>query len=63
MNTFYIQSPHHIYGSDKIYSGRVFDAVDKNTGKTFKYDITSDIDAFENAKSVPIKTILDEVVS
>ena len=35
-------------------SGTIFPAIDKKTGKIFKYDITSDPVAFQNAKKITI---------
>ncbi len=48
---------------DNYLSGTVFDAVDKKTGKIFEYDITSDPDAYFNAKEISIKTMLDTPIS
>lgn len=45
---------------DKVYyTGTTMDAVDKKTGMIFEYDITSDIDAYENAKEVSIDTVFN----
>lgn len=45
-------------GPDERYcTGAMFDAVRKSDGKTFLYDITSDYDAYKNAKEVPIETV------
>lgn len=49
--------------SDVYFSGTVFDAVDKKTGRVFAYDITSDLDAYDTAKSVPVETFLDRPYS
>lgn len=41
-------------------TGRLFDAVDKKTGRIYKYDITSDIDAYYDSIDVEVNTIFDE---
>ena len=38
-------------------SGTMFDAIDKENGKHFMYDLLSDYDAYENAKVIDIKDI------
>ena len=38
-------------------SGTFFDAIDKKSGRHFMYDLTSDYDAFENAKKVRVSDI------
>lgn len=48
--------------TDGYCTGTIFDAVDKESGKMFEYDITSDLDAFERAKPIKIRTILDEKI-
>lgn len=48
--------------SDGYFTGTIFDAVDKKDGRLYLYDITSDLDAFEKAKSIKIETILDKKV-
>lgn len=45
-------APLYIKDTDNYVTGRIFPAVDKKTGKIFHYDITSDLDAFENAVQV-----------
>lgn len=51
--------PFYNIGDETYDSGTVFDAVDKRTGKIFEYDLTSDPDAYNNAKEIDIKTIFD----
>lgn len=46
---------------DETYrTGRLFDAVDKKTGRIYKYDITSDVDAYYDSIDVEVNTIFDE---
>lgn len=45
-------APLYIKNDDDYVTGRIFPAVDKKTGKIFHYDITSDLEAFENAVQV-----------
>lgn len=45
-------APLYVKESDEYVTGVIFPAVDKKTGKVFKYDITSDLDAFDNAIKV-----------
>lgn len=40
---------------ETYYTGRIFDAVDKNTGRIFEYDITKDVDKYLNAKKISLK--------
>lgn len=49
-------------GKETYYTGTVMDAVDKRTGKTFEYDILSDVKAYEKAKEVDVKTVYDKEV-
>lgn len=42
--------------------GTVMDSVDKNSGQIGLYDITSDINAYENAKVVDVDTVFDRKV-
>lgn len=51
------------YGSDEEYlTGAVLNAIDKKTGRTFLYDLTSDIDAYYNATSIEVDTIWDHKI-
>lgn len=61
---FYLFStaPMAVKNDDMYMSGTVFDAVSKTNGKCFLYDITSDLDAYENAKPIKVKTIYDTIV-
>ena len=45
------------------FTGTVFDAIDKKTGRIFEYDITDDSDAYEKAKPVSVDTIWTTPVS
>lgn len=45
-------APLYVKDSDEYVTGVIFPAVDKKTGKVFEYDITSDLDAFDNAIKV-----------
>lgn len=58
---FYIFSlaPMDVTVDGTYYTGTQFDAVDKKTGRTFVYDITSDLDAYERAKPVEVETVYD----
>lgn len=49
--------------SDGYLTGTTFDAVDKKTGKYFLYDISENMELYEKAKEIKIKTELDEVVN
>ena len=59
--TFFVFSlaPLYVKNTDNYLTGTVMDAVDKQTGRIFKYDITSDIDAYEKATPVKIITWFD----
>lgn len=61
---FYVFSliPADIPTGETYYTGTIFDAVDKRTGKVFKYDITSNIDAYENAKNVSVVDIFSQKI-
>ena len=61
---FYVFSlaPIDVPDDKRYYTGTIFPAVDKKTGRIFEYDITSDITAYNRAKQVKIKTIFDEVI-
>lgn len=63
--TFYLFNlvPINIPDNQTYLVGKIFDVVDKKTGKISKYDITSDINAYERAKRVEIKeTIFDKKI-
>lgn len=62
--SFYLFSfaPEFVNINNGYLTGTIFDAVDKNTGKKFLYDISTDIEAYENAKTVEIETFLDEKI-
>lgn len=49
-------------GSETYYTGTTLDAVDKKTGKIFEYDILSDLDAYEKAKEIDVKTMYDQKI-
>lgn len=55
--------PLDIGNSETYLFGTMIDAVDKKTGKTFKYDLSSDYDAYERAKPVEIEMFLDTKMS
>lgn len=59
--TFYAFSlaPLNVKDDDDYCSGTVFDAVDKETGRVFTYDITDSPDAFFNAERLNVDTFLD----
>lgn len=42
-------APVYVKESDRYDSGTVFTAVDKRSGRVYDYDITSDLDAFDDA--------------
>lgn len=42
-------APMDVKEAERYDTGTVFTAVDKSSGRLFEYDITSDLDAFENA--------------
>lgn len=44
---------------EEVFSGTEFDAVDKKTNKVFRYDITSDPDAFFNSEEVKVNDGFD----
>lgn len=48
---------------ETIISGNVFDAVEKESGKLFKYDISTDPDAFFDSTEVSVETELDADIS
>lgn len=61
---FYVFSliPADIPLGETYYTGTVMDAVDKRTGKAFKYDLTSDVDAYENVKNVSIIDVFSQKI-
>ncbi len=63
-DNFYLFSvaPALVNTSNGYFTGTTFDAIDKKSGKHFYYDISTDLDAFENAKSITISTFLDRKV-
>lgn len=54
--------PFYIDSRETYYAGTIMDAVDKETGRIYKYDITDDVDAYLNARSIEIKTFLDQKI-
>lgn len=48
--------------NETYYTGTVMDAVDKKTGKVFKYDLTDDIEAYQNAEEVDIKDVFSQKI-
>lgn len=44
--------PAGLEDEDEYMTGRIFPAVDKKTGKVFDYDITTDLDAFDEADKI-----------
>lgn len=56
-------APMNVRDTDSYFTGTTFEAVDKKTGKIFDYDITSDVDAYENAKNIHIDSFLDTPLS
>lgn len=63
-DSFYLFSfaPMLVNTTDGYFTGTIFDAVDKESGRMFEYNIISDLDAFERAKEIKIKTFLDNKV-
>ena len=45
-------APIYISQDEDYVTGTIFPAVNKNTGVIFQYDITSDLEAYENAVQV-----------
>lgn len=43
---------------ERCFTGTVFDAVDKKTGRCYKYDITTNPSAYQKAKRIDIKSVL-----
>lgn len=52
--------PMNIDDDEDYFSGTTLTSVNKHTGEVFEYDITSNLDAYENAKQVDITTIYDK---
>lgn len=63
--TFYVfcLAPIYVNDDEEYSTGTVMDAVDKKTGRVFMYDISSDIDAYERAKTVNVSDVLDTPIS
>lgn len=61
---FYVFSltPVDIPTGETYYTGTVMDAVDKKTKKVFKYDLTSDIDAYEKATNVSVTDVFSQKI-
>lgn len=55
--------PYQFIGRDNYVSGSIFDAVDKKTGKITKYDILSDVEAYNSAKVHKLNNVFDISVS
>lgn len=55
-------APLEVKDTDRYCTGTCRESVDKRTGKVFIYDITSNIDAYEQAKEVNVKTIFDKSI-
>lgn len=55
-------APINVKDTDDYMTGTCLDAVDKKTGRTFIYDITSNFDAYERAKEIKVKTIYDKPI-
>lgn len=47
---------------ETYYTGTIMDAVDKKTGKTFKYDLTDNIEAYQNAKEVEVNDVFRQKI-
>ena len=54
--------PLDVEDNQRYFSGTIMPAVDKKNGTIFEYDITSDMDAYNRAKVVKVKTFFDEMV-
>lgn len=65
MGKFYLifKAPYNVLPNEFTASGKVFDALDKLTGKFSEYDITSNPILYRNAKDVDIKTLMDTPLS
>lgn len=55
-------APINVKDTDEYMIGTCMDAVDKKTGRTFIYDITTDYQAYEKAKEVKVKTIYNKSI-
>lgn len=55
-------APLSISDDESYMAGTCMDAIDKKTGRTFIYDITTDYDAYERATPVKVKTIYDKPI-
>lgn len=55
--------PYQFIGRNDYVSGSIFDAVDKKTGKISKYDILSDVGAYNSAKVHKLNNIFDVPIS
>ncbi len=42
---------------EPLISSRFVDAVDKKSGKTFEYDMFSDMNAYRNARNINVRTL------
>lgn len=62
--TFFVFSlcPLDKISNETYYTGTVMDAVDKKTGKTFKYDLTDNIESYNNAEKIEINDIFDQKI-
>lgn len=58
----YFFKPLDLKDNDVNLSGTFFDAIDKKNGRHFMYDLTSDYEAFENAKKVHITDLYDNTI-
>lgn len=54
--------PLDVEDKQRYFSGTIMPAVDKKNGTIFEHDITSDMDAYNRAKIVKVKTFFDEMV-
>lgn len=43
--------------TDDYVTGTIFEAIRKENGEIFEYDITSDADAYFNAKEIPLNSL------
>lgn len=58
----FVMCPINIKADEDYESGTVYDAVDKETGRCYQYDILTDLDAYDKAKEVHVNTIFDKTV-
>lgn len=63
--TFYAFSlaPIYVEDADNYVTGTVMQAIDKETGELFDYDITSDYEAYIQSKEIGIDTIYDTPIA